>query len=238
MRAKQFVPIVEAQQELFEVNMSPGSLKKLASGIDALVGIEFEMIVPDVGSMDDDDREPEEDMDYDQEADDIEDITRFFDGDYNDRSTIRDLQEELRGKFYEWQSEQIDEQWNNDGRKYFAQWVKDNVDPDTIADHVDKEEDLFGNRNPDGSDWTQFIEDEWEEGFDSDSYQWAYDDFLEEGQVSCGVCYEDYSSSSPKLIPRRLECGHVACTSCLEGAWSNDAIICPECCSSSLCDSV
>jgi len=183
MRAKQFVPIVEAQQELFEVNMSPGNLKKLASGIDALVGIEFEMLVPDVGVVDDDDMEPEEDMDYDEEAYDIDDIVRFFnDGDYNDRSTIRDLEEELKEKFYEWQSEQIDEQWNNDGREYFAKWVKDNVDPDTIADHVDKEEDLFGNRNPDGSDWAQFIEDEWEEGFDSDSYQRAYDDFREERQ--------------------------------------------------------
>jgi len=186
MRAKQFVPIVEAQQELFEVNMSPGNLKKLASGIDALVGIEFEMIVPDVGTIDDDDREPEEDMDYDEEAYDIEDIVRFFnDGDYNDRSTIRDLEEELREKFYEWISEQIDEQWNSsDGRQFFAQWVKDNVGPDEVADHVDKEEDLFGNRNPDGSDWEQFIEDEWEKSFDSSSYEKAYDEFREERQDS------------------------------------------------------
>lgn len=183
MRAKQFVPIVEAQAELFEVKMSPSSLKRLASDIDALVGIEFEMIVPNVGSVDDDDYEPEEDMDYDEEAYDIDDIARFFnDGDYNDRSTIRDLEEELRERFYEWQSEQIDEQWNNEGREYFAKWVKENVDPDVIADHVDKEEDLFGNRNPDGSDWMQFIEDEWEEGFSSDSYQSAYDEFREERQ--------------------------------------------------------
>ena len=151
-RAKDFVPIVEAQQELFEVNMSPGNLKKLAGQTDALVGIEFEMIVPDVGSLDDDDREPEEDMDYDEEAYDIDDIVRFFnDGDYNDRGTIRDLEEELREKFYEWQSEQIDEQWSNEGREFFAKWVKDNVDPDVIADHVDKEEDLFGNRNPEAA---------------------------------------------------------------------------------------
>lgn len=184
MRAKQFVPIVEAQQELFEVNMSPGNLKKLASGIDALVGIEFEMIVPDVGSVDDDDREPEEDMDYDERAVDIADIINFFnDGDYNDRSTIRDLEEELTEKYYEWQSEQIDEQWNSsDGRQFFAQWVKDNVDPDEIADHVDKEEDLFGNRNPDGSDYEKYIEDQWEETFNSDAYQNAYDAFREEKQ--------------------------------------------------------
>jgi hypothetical protein len=183
MRAKQFVPIVEAQSELFEVKMSPSSLKKLAGGIDALVGIEFEMIVPDVGSIDDD-SESEEDMDYDESVSDIDDIARFFnDGDYNDRSTVRELEEELREKFYEWQSEQIDSKWNSDeGRKYFAKWVKDNVDPDDIADHVDKEEDLFGNRNPDGSDYIKFTEDEWEEGFDSDNYQNAYDEFREEKQ--------------------------------------------------------
>jgi hypothetical protein len=184
MRAKQFVPIVEAQQELFEVNMSPGSLKKLASGIDALVGIEFEMIVPDVGSVDDDDREPEEDMDYDERADDIDDVVRFFnDGDYNDRSSVRDLEEELREKFYEWQSEQIDEQWNSsDGREFFAKWVENNVDPDEVADHVEKEEDLFGNRNPDKSDYIEFIESEWDRNFDSDNYQNAYDEFREERQ--------------------------------------------------------
>lgn len=184
MRAKQFVPVVEAQQELFEVKMSPGSLKKLAGGIDALVGIEFEMFVPDVGSVDDDGYEPEEDMDYDEEAYDIDDIVRFFnDGDYNDRSTIRDLEEELREKFFEWMNEQIDEQWNSsDGREFFAKWVKENVDPDEIADYVDKPEDLFGDKTPDKEDWEKFIEDEWEETFNSDAYQNAYDEFREERQ--------------------------------------------------------
>jgi hypothetical protein len=183
MRAKQFVPIVEAQSELFEVKMSPGSLKKLAGGVDALVGIEFEMIVPDIGSIDSDDMEAEEDMDYDEEAYDIDDIVNFFnDGDYNDRNTVRDLERELREKFNEWLSEKIDEEWNSDGKEYFIKWVKDNVDPDDVADHVDKEEDLFGNRDPDGSDWMQFIEDEWEERFNSDSYSSAYDEFREEKQ--------------------------------------------------------
>jgi len=184
MRAKQFVPIVEAQQDLFEVKMSPSSLKKLASGIDALVGIEFEMIVPDVGSVDDEDYEPEENMDYDEQAYDIQDIVNFFnDGDYNDRSTISELESELREKFYEWMNEQIDEQWNSsDGREFFAKWVKENVDPDEIADHVDKEEDLFGNRNPDGSDYEKYIEDQWDETFNSDAYQNAYDAFREESE--------------------------------------------------------
>ena len=190
MRAKQFVPIVEAQSELFEVKMSPNSLKKLAGGIDALVGIEFEMIVPDVGSIDDDDdREYEPDYGRDERATDIDDIVRFFgaEDDYtgqnnSDRDLDR-LQEELQEKFYEWQSEKIDEQWNSDeGREFFTKWVKNNVDPDDIADYVDKEEDLFGNRNPDGSDYMEFIEAAWENAFDDDNYQNAYDEFREDKQ--------------------------------------------------------
>ena len=43
MRAQEF--ITEAVN-LFEINMSPRSLRQLASGIDAQVGMEFEMIVP------------------------------------------------------------------------------------------------------------------------------------------------------------------------------------------------
>lgn len=184
MRAKQFVPIVEAQQELFEVKMSPGSLKKLAGGIDALVGIEFEMIVPDVGSVDDEDSygDPEEDMEYDQMAYDIDDIVSFFnDGDLNDRSTIRNLEEELRGKFFEWQSEQIRRSWiDEDGKEYFAKWARENVDPDDVADHVDKPEDLFGDRTPTKEDWEKFVEDEWES--EDSNYDSAYDEFFEEKQ--------------------------------------------------------
>ena len=190
MRAKQFVPIVEAQQELFEVNMSPGSLKKLANGIDALVGIEFEMIVPDVGSIDgDEDREYEPDYGRDERAVDIDDIIRFFGaeddymGNTNSEYQLDRLRDELQEKFWEWQSEKIDENWSSDeGREYFTKWVKNNVDPDDIADHVDKEEDLFGNRHPDGSDYMEFIEAAWENGFDDDNYQNAYDEFREDKQ--------------------------------------------------------
>lgn len=182
MRAKQFVPIVEAIQELFEVKMSPGNLKKLASQIDAKVGIEFEMIVPDVGSVDGDESDPEEDMSMDESAVDIDDIIRFFDdGDYNDRSMIRDLREELQEKFYEWQSEQVDEYWNSsDGKEFFVKWCRDNVSDDEVADYAETPEDLLGDRVPSKEDWENFIEGQWDEGFSSDNYQNAYDEFRED----------------------------------------------------------
>jgi hypothetical protein len=182
--------LFEAQQELFEVAMNPSNLKKLAAAIPGVqVGMEFEMVVPNAQTDDDEDREYEPDYGRDERVTDIDDIVEFFgnEDDYMGQSNsprqLDRLREELNEKFYEWQSEKIDELWNSDeGKQFFIKWVKDNVNPDEVADHVDKEEDLFGNRNPDGSDYMEFIEAAWENGFDDDNYQNAYDEFREEKQ--------------------------------------------------------
>lgn len=170
--------------------MNPSNLKKLAAAIPGVqVGMEFEMVVPDAEGEDEDDFEYEPDYGRDERAEDIEDIVRFFGeeddyvGNNNSERELDRLRDDLYEKFGEWQSEKIDESWNSDeGKEFFAKWVKQNVDPDDVADHVDKEEDLFGNRNPDGSDYMEFIEAAWENGFDDDNYQNAYDEFREEKQ--------------------------------------------------------
>lgn len=190
MRAKQFLELYEAQQELFEVEMSPSNLKKLAAAVPgAMVGMEFEMVVPDVSSEDMDDYEAEADYGMDERASDIDDIVRFFGssddymGETNGPDELRSLEEELREKFYEWQSAKVDEHWNSEeGKKFFIQWCHDNVDPDEVAEKLEKDEDLFGEKVPDKSDWEEFITAEWDEGFDSDNYQNAYDEFREEKQ--------------------------------------------------------
>jgi hypothetical protein len=187
MKSTDIYSLFEAQQELFEVAMNPSNLKKLAAAIPGVqVGMEFEMVVPDAQSEDEDDFEYEPDYGRDERASDIDDIIRFFGeeddyvGNNNSEYQLERLREDLNEKFYEWQSEKIDEEWNSDeGKQYFIKWVKDNVDPDDIADHVDKEEDLFGNRNPDGSDYMEFVEAAWEESFNDDNYQNAYDEFRE-----------------------------------------------------------
>ncbi len=188
VKATDIYSLLEAQQELFEVAMNPSNLKKLAAAIPGVqVGMEFEMVVPDAEGEDEEDFEYEPDYGRDERASDIDDIVRFFgeEDDYvgqnNGERQLERLREELNEKFYEWQAEKIDEEWNSDeGKQYFFNWVKKNVDPDDIADHVDKEEDLFGNRNPDGSDYMEFSEAAWENGFDDDNYQNAYDEFRED----------------------------------------------------------
>ena len=187
MKSTDIYSLLEAQQELFEVAMNPSNLKKLAAAIPGVqVGMEFEMVVPDAQGEDEDDFEYEPDYGRDERASDIDDIIRFFGeeddyvGNNNSEYQLERLREDLNEKFYEWQSEKIDEEWNSDeGKEYFIKWVKDNVDPDDVADHVDKEEDLFGNRNPDGSDYMEFVEAAWEESFNDDNYQNAYDEFRE-----------------------------------------------------------
>lgn len=188
MKSTDIYSLFEAQQELFEVAMNPSNLKKLAAAIPGVqVGMEFEMVVPDAEG-EEDEGELEPDYGRDERAADIEDIVRFFGeeddyvGNNNSERQLDRLRDDLYEKFYEWQSEKIDEDWNNDGKEFFIDWVKKNVDPDDVADHVDKEEDLFGNRNPDGSDYMEFIEAAWENGFDDDNYQNAYDEFREEKQ--------------------------------------------------------
>jgi hypothetical protein len=64
--------------------------------------------------------------------DDIADIIRFFEseddyvGQRNSSHQLRLLEDELREKFYEYMSEQVDEVRNSDeGKKYFANWVKE-----------------------------------------------------------------------------------------------------------------
>ena len=177
MRAKHFLKLYEAQQQLFEVEMSPSNLKKLASKIEgAEAGIEFEMIVPSNGWTDDGhdyDNEGEEDFSYDRRPRDINDIIRFFDGDYNDSDDLETVKEELYEKFYEWAyAEKFDEEWSSDGKEYLYNWIKNNVADDTVAEDLGKDEDE--DYTPSKEDYTELTEKSWEE---ENTY---YDDAKEE----------------------------------------------------------
>ena len=153
MRYKQIKPISE--QTLTEVNMSPTSLRQLASKINARAGMEFEMIVPNVTIKGSDDFESEPDYDYDVRTDDLRTIRRFFgEGYVNSSRELNRLIEQLEEEFYEWRQTKVDEEWDSDGHEFFAQWVRNNVsDDEWITGEDDEDED---------ESFSKFVDREWE----------------------------------------------------------------------------
>ena len=124
------------EDELFELNMSPGNLKKMAQGIDARAGMEFELIVPGVeGDQDEYDSEP------DYEADEgfptgrgwTRDIISFFRGGDmgNSTGTIQRAIDSLNEDFYAWVDEDQEEYINsNEGQARIREIAIANVDKD------------------------------------------------------------------------------------------------------------
>ena len=110
MRAKDLY--ISESELLNEINMSPSNLRQLAGTINAMAGMEFEMIVPDVSIDDEDDFEPEPDYEYDESVSDIRDAVRFFDdGDHNSRRAIARLEESMRQDYEDWVFQHFDEYW-------------------------------------------------------------------------------------------------------------------------------
>jgi hypothetical protein len=126
MRFKHIKKLI-AEDELMEINMSPRSLKKLSSQIDALAGMEFEMCVPNIEGGDDGDQEP--DYDYDERCRSIEDAVQFFyDGDFNGRRDVERLRERMQSDFNDWLMDKVYQDWERHGEEYLEEWVPNNVD--------------------------------------------------------------------------------------------------------------
>jgi len=125
MRAQDFL----STQSLFEINMSPTSLKASASKVNATVGIEFEMVVPDVEKMSEADEVP----DYEESVDceNIEQICDFFETNRaNNSEQIAKLKHKLTERFKSWLMDQDpeDEMGNNLSSQFL--WLS-NHDLDT-----------------------------------------------------------------------------------------------------------
>jgi hypothetical protein len=174
---REFSEFVTEQENLFEISMSPTSLKKLSAQTGALAGMEFEMIVPGVRD-EDQDREP--DYDYDERTRSIDEICDFFnDGDFNGRRQIDDLRRRLTNSYEEWAEDQIQAEWDNQGLAHVYQYVKNNVDDDTIIEALGLEPDEAGDPPVIGrTDYTQYAELCMEE--QNDVYDEALQEFRDE----------------------------------------------------------
>ena len=139
MRFTQIKKLLESEF-LGEINMSPTGLRQLVQTIDARAGMEFEMIVPNVNSNEDEEQEP--DYDSDERANSIQDICDFFhDGDFNGRRQIQDLREQLESEYHEWLNETAMEKWDDLQPELVDYWVRNNADEDDVRAGLNLPED-------------------------------------------------------------------------------------------------
>jgi hypothetical protein len=175
MRAKEF--LLSTVSSLFEVKMNPTNLSKLASKIDAKVGIEFEMIIPDIFVRSEDDY-PENDMDQDIQASSIEDIIDFFSEDNNDYRYLRKLKNKLQDDYDLELDNIVGNKWDEEGKKYFKKWVRENVPEYEVANTLNIEYDDKDKIKLTKKQWNEFTELEWKNK--SHNYNIAYDKFKKE----------------------------------------------------------
>jgi hypothetical protein len=172
---REFAEFTEEQENLFEISMSPSSLKKLSAQTGALAGMEFEMIVPGAGDDDDGDQEP--DYDFDQRCRSIQDARDFFyDGDFNSRQDIERMSDRMQNDYAEWLYERLDTDFTNESEYLISEWIANNVDesewnPDDLEGEARQEalDEFIANVDADPS---------------SDYYQQALDEYREENRDS------------------------------------------------------
>ena len=126
-----------SEDELFEINMSPSNLQKLAKDLpDAKFGLEFELIVPNTDSGDDGDYE--NDYDYDERARSFEGIEDFFSGGdgNNSRRDVRNMIEAIKENYYDWANEKRWEEWADNGFDFFKDYAEELFDEEDAEDEA------------------------------------------------------------------------------------------------------
>lgn len=171
-------PIYE--DELFEINMSTGSLRREAAKTGAIAGMEFEMIVPNVEG-DDDDGDMEPDYEYDESVNSIQDAYDFFyDGDYNSRGDVTRLRDKMTNEYYEWLSEAFDTRWDGDESEFVYNYLKENASADEIAEILGVEPGEDGEYVADKQAYRDATEKVVEEGYGNYWYDQAREDAQED----------------------------------------------------------
>ena len=114
-----------------EYKSSPNVLMIQASKINAICGVEFELIYPNLINEDNEDSF-EDDMSYDDSYDSISDIIDFFSyNDVNGYYRLQKLKSTLKDEFYEWFQLKIEKEWSNAENSVITDYVNEqNFDSD------------------------------------------------------------------------------------------------------------
>lgn len=163
--------IKESQEEdLFEINMSPSNLEKLANQIDAMAGMEFEMIVPNATSGDDE-GELEPNYDEDRRVRSLSEVEDFFyDGDFNGRREVQRLIDAIQEEYEESLYDDMSAAWADQGLDLVVDYVKNNKDRiDGLEDMSPEEAEQWAEQQfEEDSDLAQQVREEFEDEYRSD----------------------------------------------------------------------
>jgi hypothetical protein len=179
------------EQTLNEINMSPSSLRQAAANIEALAGMEFEMIVPNVEA---EELEPEYEPDYDQDqrSRSFSDIRDFFhDGDYNGRREVNDLMEEIDAEYSEWKQEQVSESWDSEGADYVRDYIVNN-DLFDRDEALDRARDEIMDANPDLPQESEELSQLISARLDEMEQEFAQKEFEDQGRIY-NDAFEEFS---------------------------------------------
>jgi hypothetical protein len=186
MRFNEIKKPIKEDQDLFEINMSPTNLKKLAAQTGALAGMEFEMIVPGIEGGDDN-GEQEPDYDYDERVTSIEDAAQFFDdGDYNGRREIQRLREQMSDSYQEWLGEAWMEHFETYKTTIVFRYGKENWSEADIAEIMgldEAETEALETRSATPEDYMDAAEKVIEDGLDpwlNDAQEDAQEEYYDE----------------------------------------------------------
>ena len=192
------------EEQLDEVNMSPGALqswaKKHSAGMRA--GFEAELIFKDLlkdeeeGEAEDEDMEP--DYDQDERADDIDEVLSFFSSEMTSRERLS-LSDEMYTNYREWYDEAVLEAFEDRARQLVKEYLEENDWDwqDKIAEYL---QDTMG-KTPEESDAIMNQGQENDDGSDNPDYVFAQreveDQFdkLVEQTISEGFDNDNYQAA-------------------------------------------
>lgn len=123
----------EFARNISEVKMSPNRLASAASDINALVGIEYEMNVPNI-IQDDDDIELIPDMSYDEPTRSIDEIIDFFDSPENYFDLVQTLRRALIRDYEYFVAVSLMESWREQEYHILYAYYQQNGDHETKDD--------------------------------------------------------------------------------------------------------
>lgn len=150
-----------AYQRLDEIAMNPNALAKAVQSINATAGMEFELIVSGIGSIDDDPY-AEPDFSNDERLRSLDDISDFFyhndELGLNHQGDVQSWVEEIQEAYHEWQMERIDEDFYENRTAYVQEYFREHMTWESMMEFYHDE--IQGMFEDEGLDWNE----DWDEG--------------------------------------------------------------------------